>query len=176
MEAVTKERQGQKTIAAINHEAEMKKLLLFCPLLANQAWAKPDDAIKKLLRTHVQATNQENLSDLLATLDSTCSDYPKQAAMMPNIFDQFDLKYSLENFKVLSATENEAEVAITLCTEKIEGPTFRNNRVKQLLKINKTENGWQMCSGKMMTIQYLDVEPQHQEYFGNGPEKCLPSI
>ena len=152
----------------------MYKTILLGSLFSSLAWATPDAELKKLMLTHINTTNEENLSGVLATMDSSCPDYPQQSALLPNLFEQFDLKYTLEEFQVLTQSEQEATIGFTLCTEKLDGPNYRNNRIQQMVKVNKTEQGWKLCSGKIMMIQYLDIE--HTLFEKSGPTKCQPSI
>ena len=150
----------------------MRNILFLCLMFTRTAWANPNQEIESLVKTHVQQTNDENLSGVLATLDSKCPDYPQQAAMMPKLFEQFDLTYSLEQLNILSTEDKTATIAITLCTEKRSGPAFRDNRIQQLITINKTDDGWKLCAGKIMNIQYLDADPKYAQAFGGDSLKC----
>ena len=152
----------------------MNTTLLMGWFLASNAYANDD--LKSLMKTHVNTTNEENVSAVLATLDPNCPDYPQQAAMIPKLFEQYDLTYSLEAFEVFSASEKQATIGFTLCTTKNAGPAYRNNRIQQVVTVNKTESGWKLCAGKVMMIQYLDMEPEHQLFQTAGPKQCQPSL
>ena len=154
----------------------MRNIIYICVLLSGSALANPKQDIENTIKTHVETTNAENLTGVLSTLDSKCPDYPQQAAMMPNLFEQFDLKYSLEKLTILNTDETTATVTLTICTEKQAGPAFRNNRIQQLVTLNNTNNGWKLCSGKIMNIQYLDIEPKNALAFGIESIKCKPSL
>ena len=75
---------------------------------------------------------------------------------MPNSLQHFDLRYTLEQFSLIKGTAKKAQAVVVLCTEKKEGPTFRDNRMWQLLEFNRTADGWKICQGKILQIQYFD--------------------
>ena len=89
--------------------------------------------IKAVLGKHIQAANDGDSKEFLATWDKSCSDYIQQAAVIEQSNKVYDLRYSLEQWKVIESNESKAKLLAVFCTQKIKGPQFRNNRTWQLL-------------------------------------------
>jgi len=144
--------------------------LLFFPRLAV---ANPSEDVKQLLVRHIQAAVQEKKEDYLSTWDPTCTAYTRQAALIDQSIKSFDLHYALEEYKLISSSEKKAEALAVVCSKKISGPSFRDNRVWQILQFNHTSDGWKICSGKILQIQYFDGF-EHVE--SSVKPLCRPSI
>ena len=71
------------------------------------------------------------------------------------IFSQYDLSYTLLDFKVISVKNDTAIIEIRQETKKIKGPAFRDNIITAVHTLKKRPNGWKIADTQIKKTEFL---------------------
>ena len=63
------------------------------------------------------------------------------------------LSYRISGLKTTKLTKNKAVVAFTLTTQKIRGPSFRDNRITGDMILRREEGSWKIYN---QVVKYLN--------------------
>lgn len=114
------------------------------------------EAIKSVIVESTKAMNEENLEAVLATTDETSPEFQLIKQVMPYLFKTYDLKHEIHNIKVVEILEDKATLTATEITKKINGPTFRNNKLLAIYTLKKSDGKWRIYSTKIENFEYLN--------------------
>lgn len=142
----------------------MKKVLAVGLLLvglvggARSQSVSPQDEleIRNLFEQAVRALENEDLPAVLATLDAA-SPFRQQAEQLgKSLFEQYDLRYELEDVQVGRATPEGVEVRATLTARRVGGAPFRDVRTTVFGLLRKTASGYKLYTGRVEKREYLE--------------------
>lgn len=142
----------------------MKNVLLLVWLLAGgligargQSVSPQDELeIRNILEQGVRALEAEDLPAALSTLDPT-SPLRQQAEQLGKaFFEQYDLRYELEDVQPGLATPDGVEVRATLTARRAGGAAFRDVRTTVFGLLRKTGNGYKFYTGRIEKREFLD--------------------
>ncbi|MDQ0192127.1 copper amine oxidase N-terminal domain-containing protein [Paenibacillus wynnii] len=115
-----------------------------------------EDAILAVFQAQIKSVNEENLNDLLATLDSTSPLFEQAKKAYSEIFSTYDLLSAIESTKIINYNENEAAVYSVQTAKKIKGPDFQDNRTVGVTMMKKTKEGkWVQGESYIIKVELL---------------------
>jgi len=135
-----------------------KRILIAIPLLvASMAFGQSEQkAIGKMFADQTAAANRGDVVAYMATVDPASASYKQTKDAMTQIFKTYKLKFTAENFSIVSVKGTTAQIKTTMVTTKISGPEFRNNRLKMTTTLIKKGGKWLMTASKISGVEYLD--------------------
>ena len=138
---------------------KMKCVLLFifsfCTLCMAGCGNSTEAELKKIVQRNLNAMQEEDLETALMDIDDGPAKETNREALKA-IFDQYDISYKLVSFKVLSVSDDTAEVEVVQETKKIRGPAFRNNVGTVVHTFKKRPSGWKFVSSEIKSAKFLD--------------------
>jgi len=137
----------------------LKSLLLFLVLsvlITNCSSKKGYYTPESLIKANAEFMNKEDLEGVMSTIHPDSLSYALTESMAKLIFDRYDLKYEVENIKILEENDNEAKVQFTQVTTKIKGPEFKNNRASGIHLLKMDGESWKIYSTEMTKIDPLN--------------------
>lgn len=118
--------------------------------------SKDEQAIKDVIYKNIEAGNNEDVDAYISTMDKDYRNYDRLEEMMNTIFRTYDLKYQVRDIKVIELKDNEAKVQFVQITKKVEGPTFRDNRIEGIHTLHKTDGQWKIYDTQITKMDYLN--------------------
>lgn len=113
-------------------------------------------AVSKTVEDNCKFLTDENLEKFLSTIHSESLGYQDAKKDPKQLFDQYDLVYTITSKKLLGYDSDYAYIRVTQVTKKVKGPAFRDNSI-DVIHVLKKENGiWKIWSGCLLSIQYLE--------------------
>ncbi len=137
----------------------LKSLLLFLVisvLITNCSSKKGYYTPESLIKANAEFMNKEDLEGVMSTIHPESPSYALTESMAKLIFDRYDLKYEVENIKILEENDNEAKVQFTQVTTKIKGPEFKNKRASGIHLLKMDGESWKIYSTEMTKIDPLN--------------------
>lgn len=137
----------------------LKSLLLFLVLsvlITNCSSKKGYYTPESLIKANAEFMNKEDLEGVMSTIHPESPSYALTESMAKLIFDRYDLKYEVENIKILEENDKEAKVQFTQVTTKIKGPEFKNNRASGIHLLKMDGESWKIYSTEMTKIDPLN--------------------
>lgn len=137
----------------------LKSLLLFLVLsvlITNCSSKKGYYTPESLIKANAEFMNKEDLEGVMSTIHPESPSYALTESMAKLIFDRYDLKYEVENIKILEENDKEAKVQFTQVTTKIKGPEFKNNRATGIHLLKMDGESWKIYSTEMTKIDPLN--------------------
>lgn len=112
--------------------------------------------IRNLMELAVRALESEDLPAALTTLDPA-SPFRQQAEQLgKSLFEQYDLRYELEDAQPGRVTPDGVEVRATLTARRTGGAPFRDVRATVFGLLRKTANGYKLYTGRVEKREYLE--------------------
>jgi len=118
--------------------------------------ASPLDDPVAVIFDNIRASNAESIPHYMATIHSKSPSYQSTKEMTEQAFGLFDLSYRISGVKITKQTRNEAVVAFILTTQKIRGPSFRDNRISGDMILRKEDGRWKIYNQIVHDIKYLN--------------------
>ena len=122
---------------------------------AGGASSPADDPIAVII-DNIRASNAESIPHYMATIHSKSPSYQSTKKLTEQAFGLFDLSYEISGVKIVKQNKNEAVVAFTLTTQKIRGPSFRDNRITGDMILRKEDGKWKIYNQVVHDIKYLN--------------------
>jgi len=129
----------------------LKSLLLFLVLsvlITNCSSKKGYYTPESLIKANAEFMNKEDLEGVMSTIHPESPSYALTESMAKLIFDRYDLKYEVENIKILEENDNEAKVQFTQVTTKIKGPEFKTIEQAEFICLK-----WMANPGKFILLK-----------------------
>lgn len=114
-----------------------------------------EEEIEKTMRKNIESLENEDIDMLIETTSEKSPMYSNTVVIAERLFEQYDLHYELENFKIDKIEGYEAQVSFVQITTKINGPQFRNNRLFGVHTLKKEDGTWKFYDTKILNIDYL---------------------
>ena len=115
----------------------------------------PNDPIS-VVQENIKAMNDRDLDRTMATIDEQSPSYDQTKQVAKKLFEMYELKYELENVRVITQTDDEARVACVQTTKKVSGPGFRDNRIDFVHTLRKVDGNWKIYYSNVNKIDYLN--------------------
>lgn len=118
---------------------------------------KEGPAIKKVIIDNLEAMEMEDIEAAMKTVDKRSPGYASSSTNIPNLFEKYDLDYSLNDMKIIAFRGDSAFVDFTQTTKKIGGPgLYRDNESMGTHLLRKHEGAWLIFGTKLNNVNYLD--------------------
>lgn len=125
--------------------------------------AKPDSSsgstegtvesqLNAMMAGQIEAMNKEDVDGYMATVDTDSPAYAPTKEAMKKLFDMYDLQATLDDIKVVSSKDDDAEVRTVITTKKVKGPQFNDNKVTALHTMKKKDGKWVVVASKIENI------------------------
>lgn len=115
-------------------------------------YSTPEEAIQ----ANTDYMNSENLVGVMSTIYPESESYEITENLITQLFKVYDLNYKIEKLEVVDEYKNESVVNFTQLTTKINGPMFRDNRVKGTHILKKDGDSWKIFSTKITDTKFLN--------------------
>ena len=122
--------------------------------VVSDAVRKEAPSIRAVVEKNFAALNDEDLNASMATVDPESDAFAETRRVTQSVFEDFDLKVTLESFELKSVTGNNAVARVVQRTEKLRGPDFKNNRITADWEFRRARGTWYI-SGQVI----LDTKP-----------------
>ncbi|MDP4088711.1 MAG: zinc ribbon domain-containing protein [Bacillota bacterium] len=125
---------------------------------SSDAAVNPSDGIRSVIALNLAAMQEENMDKYLSTIYVTDGQIEATKDSLKKVFDNYDLRYTIESLTTLSTSSNDAQVEVVMLTEKFKGPDFRNNRTTTIHHLKKINGQWKIYKSDIKNVQYLNDE------------------
>ncbi|MDB6070299.1 MAG: hypothetical protein JWL81_1470, partial [Verrucomicrobiales bacterium] len=82
--------------------------------------------------------------------------YSETESATRKLFDEYELKTTLEKAEDTSVTDGEAKIKFVQLTQKVTGPAFRDNRVTGVHTLRQDKGVWKIFATEASGVVYLD--------------------
>ena len=112
--------------------------------------------LKKLAIQNLKACQDEDLDAEMSTVHSQSPVYLITKQQTPLLFENFDLKYELTDFKYIGEDEDYAVARIKQKTTKVSGPAFKNNEIDAIAVFRKEKGQWRFWNQVILDTKYIN--------------------
>jgi PBP1b-binding outer membrane lipoprotein LpoB len=131
---------------------------VFISVSCSSSKEKEKAAIEQLIKNNAEFFQKEELDAYIGTLDPASPEIENTRAMMIELFENYDLKLTIESTRILKMSENKADVEVEQVTSKVSGPDFADNRTKIVHQLKKVDGAWKISGSKPIKIDYFNKE------------------
>ncbi|ADU32278.1 FxLYD domain-containing protein [Evansella cellulosilytica] len=117
-----------------------------------------EELIIEVIQLNLDAGNNEDIDLYMSTLHSDSPQYDLTREQLTQLFEVYDLQYTLDDIEVIEITGDEAEVRLIQTTEKLAGPEFQDNQVEALNRMKKENGEWKIYDTEIIEATYLNDE------------------
>jgi ketosteroid isomerase-like protein len=161
---------------------------LFAPLLSilalsfllggcEKAPTPPDSKVLiQTIEDNVHAMEKKDLDAVMATIHSKGPYFQSTRDTVAEVFKVLDLKYTLSDLQVVSASPEEAHVSFVQKTEKIGGEGEFQGNIQQGIHILRPDDDgkWKIFRTQLVKITGLDGRPLGATEEAAAPEPAAP--
>ena len=133
---------------------------VFISVSCSSSKEKEKAAIEQLIKSNAEFFQKEELDAYIGTLDPTSPEIENTRAMTVELFENYDLKLTIESTRILKMSDNKADVEVEQVTSKVSGPDFADNRTKIVHQLKKVDGAWKISSSKPIKIDYFNEEQE----------------
>ncbi|MDR3403512.1 MAG: hypothetical protein P4L99_13525 [Chthoniobacter sp.] len=121
----------------------------------------PDQAVLfQAVEDNVHALEKKDVDAVMATIHPQAPSFESTREIISEMFKAVDLKYTLSDLKVVSATPDEARVSFLQKTEKTGGEAgFQNNIVQGVHTLRPDNGKWKIYRTFQTSVTGLDGKP-----------------
>ena len=116
-----------------------------------------EEELKSVILKHMETTQNEDIEGALKDLDLPQEKLDRNRQVMKEMFEMYDLEYTMVGFKVLKCEGDSAVVEVVMDTKKVSGPEFKDNRSKLVYGMKKESGRWRIIGSKMIEANYLET-------------------
>ena len=143
----------------------MKRLLLVAMiLLVSNAYAggkgenkdaAADKDILKVIEKNLKAAEEEDFDAWIKTYHERARSCKARGSEMQECFRVYDMKYALEQAKVLDKSDDEARVWFIQVNETVSGPDNKDKKITGVHVLKKSYGKWKIYDTEIKKIQEL---------------------
>ncbi|MCH7963036.1 MAG: hypothetical protein IH950_01175 [Bacteroidetes bacterium] len=140
----------QVTIQNLPNQQKIEVMVNFTPdeeIIKNE--------ILKVLQKNLDATQNENVAGVLETIHEDSPQLSSTKGGMEYVFNNFDMKYKLEDVKFISITNEEVKAIYQQTTKAVSGGGFANSRSIGIHTLKKSKDG----NWKIFKTEYISSGP-----------------
>ena len=121
----------------------------------------PDNAVLiQAIQDNVHALEKKDIDAVMATIHPQARSFESTRQIVSEMFKAIDLKYTLSDLQVVSATADEAQVHFVQQTEKTGGDgQFQPNIVTGVHTLRPDQGKWKIYSTRQISVTGLDGKP-----------------
>jgi hypothetical protein len=118
------------------------------------------NAVVQVLYDNINALNNEDIDGAMGTISPDSPSYDATREMTLQLFKDYEIKYTLESYKVLSITSEKATVEIVQVTENYNDMPFNDNRMHATHELRPYNGQWKIYGTTIEDIDYLDGDTE----------------
>lgn len=115
-----------------------------------------EEQLKKTINLNLTTLEAEDLERHLATLIVPSDQISQTKETFKRLFEEFDLKYTIESIKVLTTDNEDAQVEVVQLTKKVQGLDFADNRVTAIHHLKQNNGQWKIFKTDAINIEYIN--------------------
>ncbi|MCY7353198.1 MAG: hypothetical protein LH606_21490 [Cytophagaceae bacterium] len=112
--------------------------------------------IKTVFENSIRAVQAEDVSTALGYIHPSSPLREQAGQLSRSLLEAYDFQHELEAVDLGTASAEGVEARVTLTTRKVNGPDFRDRRLRLMSLMRKTDEGWKIYTGRIEKIEYLD--------------------
>lgn len=141
---------------AIHVPLALIALLVVVACHRNKPIPVDEAGILNAVRANVQAMEARNLAGVMETIHPESLDYTATQQFMEELLANYTLRCTLENAKIVSVKQDEAQVSFVQTTEKVSGEMpFDDNLVEGIHLLKKHNGVWKIYSSQIIKSEFL---------------------
>ncbi|MDY0082229.1 MAG: hypothetical protein RBR74_03520 [Ignavibacteriaceae bacterium] len=117
--------------------------------------SKAADAIIAVIKENIAATEAEDKKRVLKTMHKDSPQLNSTIQGMDFIFANYDMKFNLEQIKVLEINGDEAKVYYKQTTQAVKGEGFPNTRITGIHHMKKEGGKWKIFKTEYLSNQQI---------------------
>jgi hypothetical protein len=114
-----------------------------------------EEQLKEAININLNTLEQEDLKGYMATLIIPSDQTSQTKETYKKIFEDYDLKYTIENIKVLTTDNEDAQVEVVQLTKKLQGIDFADNRITAIHHLKQNNGQWKIFHTDLKNIEYI---------------------
>lgn len=111
--------------------------------------------IRAVLMNNARATEEENLELLRDTLHPNSPSYDSTIEVSKQSWETYDVRTEL-TIHDITVDRTHAAAEVTLVTEKVSGPEFRDNSITSVQTLRTYQGEWHIYNSTVEEIEYLE--------------------
>lgn len=115
-----------------------------------------EDQLKAVVMENFKTTEAENMSAMLDTIHTQSPFYAQTEKLAVQIFDAYDLKYELLEFKYVGLDGEDAIAEYKFSTKKVAGGVFKDNIINTRQKFRQEDGNRKIWSMAILEIDYIN--------------------
>lgn len=114
-------------------------------------------AIEQFFNSLYSAARQEDTSRYISFFDYNKNSpvYQQELSTIQWVFNEYDLKLTVNNLDIVSVSNNLAEVRTRVTYQKISGPEYKDNTTTALFFLRKVNQRWKIYNAKIERVDFL---------------------
>lgn len=113
-----------------------------------------DEDIVKPIEGKVKAINDKKINDYMSSFIKETDTYKSEKNEMTRYLQNYTVKASIEDEKVLNRTSKDAQVQYVVNTEKVKGPSFLDNKALYVSNLQNVNGEWKISSENILKTEY----------------------
>jgi ketosteroid isomerase-like protein len=145
-------------------EYTMKPLSNDAPQIANQPTSirniteSDRQTFGAFFKRHVEALNRKDLNGYLATLDQQAPQFGKAKDEAIELFQAYNLRYTIKSVRVLSVGAKDAVVEMVATVKKISGGEFKDSTMITTNLLRKINGKWRIYDTQIDSLVSLQAQ------------------
>ncbi len=135
-------------------------LTMLAAVLPATALDMSQNAVVQVLYDNINALNNEDIEGAMRTISPESGAYDDTKEITLQLFQDYDIRYTLESYKVLSITAEKALVEIVQVTVNNNDMPFDDNRMHATHELRPYQGQWKIYGTTIQNIDYLDGDPE----------------
>jgi hypothetical protein len=117
-----------------------------------------ENAVVQVLYDNINALNNEDIVGAMKSISPESPSYDATKEITLQLFQDYEIKYTLESYKVLSLTPEKATVEIVQVTVNQNDMPFNDNRMTAVHELRPYQGQWKIYNTTIENIDYLNGE------------------
>jgi hypothetical protein len=117
--------------------------------------AAEDKDILKVIEKNLEAAEKEDFDAWIKTYHETARSCKARGSEMQECFRVYDMKYALEQAKVLDKSDDEAKVLFIQLNRTVSGPDNNDKKITGVHILKKSYGEWKIYDTEIKRIQEL---------------------
>jgi len=119
-----------------------------------------ENAVIQVLYDNINALNNEDIDGAMSAISPDSPSYSATRDLTLQLFKDYEIKYTLESYKVISVTPEKAEVEIVQVTRNENDMPFDANRMTAIHELRPYQGQWKIYNTTIENIDYLNGDAQ----------------
>lgn len=136
-------------------------LIINCNVFAKTK--SEEAAIQACIENEFKALQDEDIDAFWALRKAATAQEREQTNALLNMaFENYDLSFKIESYKLLNVDSEKARVEVVAVTRKMNGPEFKDNRSKSQYFLKKIDGRWYIVKTENLSVEYLESDNLEQ--------------